>query len=184
VDYTIGWPLAKAIPEGTEEAVAEFIFTEIYIYYDAPQEIFTDGGKNLWGGIVIVYLKKVATHHSGTSPYHPLINGRVERLNGILGGRLSKFLLGKPTKLWDLYLDKVIFACRVRIYTTNKTSPFYLVYGRHPHLLGDDNKALPSDTPVGSHEERFRMIQSARNDAVIVSFERVFKDKTSRDEII
>jgi hypothetical protein len=99
VDYAIGWPIAKAVSEATEEAIAEFIFTEIYMHYGAPQEIFTDGGKNLWGGVVTEYLKKIAIHHAGTSPYHPRTNGRVERLNGILGGMISKFLLGKPTKL-------------------------------------------------------------------------------------
>jgi hypothetical protein len=43
------WPLAKALPAATEDAIAEFIFHEIYMHYGAPQEIFTDGGKNLWG---------------------------------------------------------------------------------------------------------------------------------------
>ena len=41
-DYATGWPLAKAIPEATEEATVEFIFKEIYMYYGALQEIFTD----------------------------------------------------------------------------------------------------------------------------------------------
>src|SRR5436309_219682 len=39
---------------------------------------------------------------------------------------LGKLLLNKPTKLWDLYLDQAVFACRVRTHTTTKTSPFYL----------------------------------------------------------
>ena len=126
------------------------------MHYGAPQELFTDGGKNLWGGVVQAYLKKIATHHHGTSPYHPRTNGKVERLNGIIGNMLSKFMLGKPTKLWDLYLDQALFACRVRTHTTNKTSPFYLLYGRHPHLLGDLNKALPVDATVGKYKERLK----------------------------
>jgi len=47
IDYATGWPLAKAIPKATEEAIADFIFDEIYMHYGAPQELFTDGGKNL-----------------------------------------------------------------------------------------------------------------------------------------
>lgn len=43
----MGWPIAKAMPAATEDAIAEFIFHEIYMHYGAPQEIFTDGGKNL-----------------------------------------------------------------------------------------------------------------------------------------
>ena len=99
IDYATGWPIAKAISKATEEAIAEFIYHEIYMHYGAPQEIFTDGGKNLWGGVVQRYLSKIKTLHKGTSPYHPRTNGRVERLNGIIDNMLGKLLLNKPTKL-------------------------------------------------------------------------------------
>src|SRR5437667_9992912 len=86
---------------------------EIYLHYGAPQEILTDGGKNLWGGVVQKYLEKIKTLHKGTRPYHPRRNGKVERLNGVIGSLLGKMLLNKPTKLWDLYVDQAIFACRI-----------------------------------------------------------------------
>ncbi|TMC16709.1 MAG: DDE-type integrase/transposase/recombinase, partial [Chloroflexi bacterium] len=167
IDYATGWPIAKAIPRATEEAIAEFIYNEIYMHYGAPQEIFTDGGKNLWGGVVQRYLDKIKTLHRGTSPYHPRTNGKVERLNGIIGNMLGKLLFNKPTKLWDLYLDQALFACRVRTHTTTKTSPFYLLYGRQPHLLGDYNIALSAEAPAADHEERFKPLQSARQEAAI-----------------
>jgi Integrase zinc binding domain len=113
IDYATGWPIAKAIPAATKEAIAEFIHDEIYLHYGAPQEIFTDGGKNLWGGVVERYLEKIKTVHKGTSPYHPCMNGKVERLNGIIGNMLGKMLLNKLTKLWDLYLDQAVFACHI-----------------------------------------------------------------------
>jgi hypothetical protein len=182
IDYATGWPIAKAIPKATEEAIADFIYNEIYMHYGAPQEIFTDGGKNLWGGIVQRYLEKIKTLHKGTSPYHPRTNGKVERLNGIIGSMLGKMLLGKPTKLWDLYLDQAIFACRVRTHTTTKTSPFYLLYGQQPHLLGDRNIALPVDSETGSSEERLELLQSARKEAAMATYEQAFKDKNSQDD--
>jgi hypothetical protein len=184
IDYATGWPIAKALPSATEEEVAEFIFQEIYMHYGAPEEIFTDGGKNLWGSVVESYLKKISTHHHGTSPYHPRTNGKVERLNGILGSMLGKFLMGKPTKHWDLYLDQALFACRVRTNTTTKTSPFYLLYGKHPHLLGDVTKALPNDATPEGHEERVRMVQSQRMEAMRATYERAERDKRSRDELV
>lgn len=45
----MGWPLAKAIPKATEEAIAEFIYDEIYTHFGAPYEIFTDEGEKLVG---------------------------------------------------------------------------------------------------------------------------------------
>ena len=184
IDYAMGWPIAKAIPKATEEAIAEFIHDEIYLHYGAPQEIFTDGGKNLWGGAMQKYLEKIETLHKGTSPYHPRTNGKVERLNGIIGTMLGKFLLNRPTKLWDLYLDQAVFACRVRTHTMTKTSPFYLLYGRHLHLLGDRNVALSSDAELAPPDERFKLLQSVRREAAIATYERAFKDKNARDELV
>jgi hypothetical protein len=63
----MGWPVAKAIPSATEYAIADFIFHEIYMHYGAPQEIFTDSGKNLWEGVVQSYLKKIQTVHKSIS---------------------------------------------------------------------------------------------------------------------
>ena len=184
IDYATGWPIAKAIPKADEEAIADFIYNEIYMHYGAPQEIFTDGGKNLWGGVVQRYLDKIKTLHKGTSPYHPRTNGKVERLNGIIGTMLGKMLLNKPTKLWDLYLDQAVFACRIRTHSTMKTSPFYLVYGRHPHLLGDRNAMLPVESESAPYEERLKLLQSARKEAVIATHERALKDKSVRDQLV
>ena len=184
VDYATGWPIAKAVKKATKDVIAEFIYDEIYMHFGAPQEIFTDGGKNLWAGVVQRYLEKIGTLHKGTSPYHPRTNGKVERLNGILGSMLGKLLLGKPTVLWDLYLDQALFACRVRTNSTTKTSLFYLVYGRQPHLFGDVNKALPSDATPEGHEERIKLLQSARTEATIAAYERAFKDSSHRNELV
>jgi hypothetical protein len=71
VDCTMGWPIVKAVLDDTEEAVAEFIFSEIYVH----NTVFTYGGKNLWGRIVEAYLTKFVIRHAGTSPCHPRING-------------------------------------------------------------------------------------------------------------
>ena len=70
IDYATGWPIAKAIPKATEEAIVEFILDEIYIHFGRPQEIFNDGRKNLCCRVVQAYLKKIGTHHKGTNPYH------------------------------------------------------------------------------------------------------------------
>src|SRR5579871_2195976 len=154
------------------------------MHYGAPDEIFSDGGKNLWGAIVREYLKKIGTDHKGTSPFHPWMNGKVERLNGIIENILSKLLLGKPMKMWDLYLDAALFACRVRTSTTTKTSPFYLLYGRHPHLLGDQNITLPVETESAPYDERLKLVQSARMEAAMATHERALKDKSVQDQLV
>ena len=184
VDYATGWPLAKALPDAMEDAIVEFIFQEIYMHYGAPQEIFTDGGKNLWGGAVQQYLAKIKTIHKGTSPYHPRTNGKVESLNGLIGSMLTKMLLGKSTKLWDLYLDQALFAARIRTHATTKTSPFYLVYGKHPHLLGDSNVPLAEDANIANNETRIQSMYTTRQDATRATYERALRAKELRDDLV
>ena len=184
VDYATGWPLAKALPVATEDAIAEFIFQDIYMHYGAPQEIFTDGGKNLWGGVIQRYLARIRTIHKGSSPYHPRTNGKVESLNGLIGGMLTKLLLGKSTKLWDLYLDQALFACRVRTHATTKTSPFYLVYGKQPRLLGDNNVPLSAEAVTADYEARIEAVHSARQEATRATYERALQAKSIRDDLV
>ena len=172
VDYTTDWRIAEAIADATEDAIAVFIFHKIYIHFGALQKIFSDGGSNLWGKVVEAYLKKIQTVHKDASPYHPRTNGRVEYLNGIIGGMLIKPLLGKSIKLWDPFLDQALFACRIRTHTTTKTSPFYLIYDRHPHLLGGQNYSLPVDATAAEFEEYIRVIQSVRQAAATATHNR------------
>jgi hypothetical protein len=47
IDYAPGWPIAKAIANATEDVIANFIFHEIYMYFDTLQEIFIDWGSNI-----------------------------------------------------------------------------------------------------------------------------------------
>src|SRR5438046_10062096 len=140
--------------------------------FGAPQERCTDEGKNLWGGGVEEFLQKVKTQHKGTSPYHPRTNGKVESLNGLLRRMLTKYLLGKPTKLWDLYLDQALFACRVHTHSTTETSPYYLVYGKHPRLVSDENYAYDANAPAAAHDSRIEAVQSARPQASRMTTER------------
>ena len=75
IDYATDWPIAKAISKATEEAIAEFIYDEIYMHYGAPQEIFTDGGR--WKEPMVRCIAKVPRkdqditqrHESISSPY-------------------------------------------------------------------------------------------------------------------
>ena len=184
IDYATGWPLAKALPRATEDEIAEFIFKEIYMNFGAPVEIFTDGGKNLWGSVVQKYLEKIKTVHKGTSPFHPRTNGKVESLNGLIGSMLTKYLLGKPTRLWDLYLDQTLFACRVWTQATTKTSPYYLVYGQQPRLVGDDVHALDVDTPAEDYTTRLEQVRSARQEAAELTYTRALQAKEAHNELV
>ncbi|KAG0741236.1 hypothetical protein G6F22_005145 [Rhizopus arrhizus] len=139
VDYTTNWPIARALPEATAEAVADFIYEEIVMKFGCPAEIVTDRGANFLSKLVKSYCERLNTTHRMTSAFHPRSNGKCERLNGILKTMLRKYVHG-AIHIWDQFVDTALFAARIRKHRSAGYSPFYLVYGREPVIPGDDLK--------------------------------------------
>jgi hypothetical protein len=136
VDYATSWPIARAVPAATGEAIANFLYEEIVMQFGCPHEIVTDRGSSFMSKVLATYLARVKLHHVFTSAFHPRSNGKCERTNGILKQMLRKYVNGAIYH-WDQYLDTALFACRIRKHRTTGTSPFYLVHGQEPVLPGD-----------------------------------------------
>jgi hypothetical protein len=136
VNYATNWPVARAMPVASKEAVADFIYDEIVMNFGVPSEIVTDRGSNFTSGLVTEYLKRVGVSHKLTSAYHPRTNGKAERFNGVIKQMLRKYTNGALHR-WDDFVNTALWACRVRIHSTTGFSPFYLTYGREPRLPGD-----------------------------------------------
>jgi hypothetical protein len=136
VDYSTNWPIARAVPEATAEAVADFIYEEIVMRFGCPSEILTDRGANFMSHVVKLYMNRIKTNHKFTSAFHPRTNGKCERLNGILKAMLRKYVNG-AIHIWDQFVDTALFAARIRHHRSTGFSPFFLVYGREPKIPGD-----------------------------------------------
>ena len=163
IDYATRWPVTKCLPEATAEALADFVHNEIYMLYGPPTEVITDRGANLWAEAMKVLYERMKTKHRGTTPYHPRTNGMVEKLNGVLGKAISKYLVGQPRKSWDLFVQRVTYYARIRTHTTTEVSPFRLLYGVHPRLLSDEVGPTPESD--NTREDPGEFIETQRAEA-------------------
>ena len=136
VDYTTNWTIARAVPDATGEAIANFIYEEIVLPFSCPTEILTDRGANFMSKVLNNYLGRLKTNHSLTSSFHARSNSKVERTNGILKQMIRKFAHGQIHR-WDQFVNPAVFACRVRKHRTHGFSPYFLVYGVEPKLPGE-----------------------------------------------
>jgi hypothetical protein len=184
IDYATGWPLARALVDATEENIADFLHEDLFTNYGAPQELLTDNGTNLLAKSVEFYLVKLKTRHRTTTPYHPRTNGKVENLNGLLGAMLTKYCMGLPTRVWDLYLHQALAAARFREHTVTKRSPFYLVYGVHPRLVGDKEPGAISEEGVAALESRISALNHARSLANEALLYKAIRAKLIRDSTV
>lgn len=136
IDYGTNWPIAKALPDATAESVATFLYEELFLQFGCPSEIVSDRGANFMSDVLQRYLAKLNIKHKATSAYHPRSNGKCERLNGVLGHMINKYV-GTHRHSWDQYLHQSLFACRVHISQRTHLSPFQLVYGIEPRIPQD-----------------------------------------------
>ncbi len=136
VDYATNWPIARALPVASTEAVADFLYEEIMMKFGCPVEILTDRGANFTSGLLKAYSKRVKMNHKLTSAYHPRANAKVERFNGVLKDMLRKYTNGAIHR-WDDFVNAALWACRIRVHATTGYSPFFLTYGREPRIPGD-----------------------------------------------
>ena len=184
VDFATGWPVARALKTATDEEIARFLHEDIFVNYGAPRELLSDNGPNLLAGAVQHYVRLLKSTHRVTTPYHPRTNGKVENLNGLLGRMLTKYLLSKPTRLWDEYLHQALFAARIRTHATTDHSPFYLLYGVNPRIPSDTDLSDDINAPEEDWESRLQHVSHAQSLANETLLKRAIANKQIRDEAI
>ena len=151
VDFLTNWPIAKAVPVASAEAVTDFLYEEIVMRFGCPKEICTNRGSSFTSNLVKVYTRRLGLNHKLTSAFHPRTNSKVERFNGIIKPIIRKYVNGAIHR-WDDFLDAALWACRIRRHSTTGHSPFHLTYGREPVLPGDPLR--PYIGPESTHDPR------------------------------
>ncbi|CAF3068175.1 unnamed protein product [Rotaria socialis] len=138
INHTTKWPIAKATQNLKHEMVAQFVYEEIVFKFGCPVEILTDRGNNFTTTMLNSYYTLISIKHILTSAYHPRSNGVIERFNRLFGGMLAKYVGDNDINKWDEYIDRALFACRVRQHHATGKTPFYMVYGVEAKLPGDE----------------------------------------------
>ncbi|KOS36099.1 hypothetical protein ACN38_g13208 [Penicillium nordicum] len=93
---------------------------------------------------------------------------------------LTKYLMGKPTRLWDEYLTKALFATRVREHTVTRKSPYFLVYGVQPRIVTDEDSPV-ADQAKTDRDEQIQQLADARSKANELLLVHAVKKQKIRD---
>ena len=60
--------------------------------------------------------------------------------------------VGKNTDRWDEFIDKTVYALRVRTHSVTKFSPYKLVFGIEPMIFSDSDPPVQVRAPWTSDE--------------------------------
>jgi len=116
----------------TAQAVANFLFEEIFCRYGTVAEIVTDNGSETKGAVAEL-LRRHGIPQIHISTYNSQANGVVERGHFTIREAIVKACQGKIAK-WPDYVHHAFFADRVTVRRATGFSPFYLLYGIDPVL--------------------------------------------------
>ena len=112
---------------------ADKLFNEFVVQFGYPERIHHDQGPEFNSNLFKELHRLTGIGSSNTTPYHPMGDGQVERLNRTAINML-KSLSGEAKKDWRRYLPKMAFAYNSTINKTTGFSPFYLLFGRESKL--------------------------------------------------
>ncbi|UYV66312.1 K02A2.6-like [Cordylochernes scorpioides] len=145
-DYYTKYAETKAVSEATVKEVSTFLIEHIILRHGAPRFLISDRGSQFTSNLMKEVMKMCKVKHCFTTSYHPQTNGLTERLNRTLINMISI-----PKEL-DEILPFITHEYNTTIQETTGYSPFFLLFGREPMSLLDDEN-IPTDSNMDDYDE-------------------------------
>ena len=137
VDHFTRFTQMYATRTKSSQAAANKLWNEFIPTFGFPKQIHHDQGGE-WNSLLWKELHRyTGIKATNTTPYHPMSNGMVERLNRTLINML-KAIPEKQKKMWKNHLPKLSFAYNSTVNKSTGYAPFYLMFGRNSRLPVDD----------------------------------------------
>ncbi|UYV61766.1 hypothetical protein LAZ67_1006427, partial [Cordylochernes scorpioides] len=150
-DYYTKYAETKAVSEATVKEVSTFLIEHIILRHGAPKFLISDRGSQFTSNLMKEVMKMCKVKHCFTTSYHPQTNGLTERLNRTLINMISMYV-NTDQKNWDEILPFITHAYNTTIQETTGYSPFFLLFGREPMSLLDDEN-IPTDSNMDDYDE-------------------------------
>ena len=155
MEYLTKWVEAYAVEDQTSETIAKLLIDNVVCRHGVPSQLLSDRGPNLLSNLMQDVCELLGMKKVNTTSYHPQTDGLVENMNQTLRAMLAKHAhtFGPD---WDLYLQQLLFAYRVKPQDSTGEAPFYLLYGRDARLPTETAISQPL-TPYQENLEDYRV---------------------------
>ena len=138
--------LVYVTPSQTAKTITKFLYGGYISIFGAPARLLSDRGTSFTSSIIEELCKILDVQWLQTMPYHPQMNGLVERSHQMIMHMIGK--LGEDKKAdWPSHLAEIVHAYNSTRSAVSGYSPHYLMFGRWPRLLV--NFVFPT---IGSNE--------------------------------
>ena len=155
--------LAYVTPNQTVKTINRFLYGSYISIFRAIARFLGDRGASFTSSIIEELCKILGIQQLQTMPYHPQMNGLVERLHQMIMCMIGK--LGEDKKAnWPSHLAEIVHAYNATQSAVTRYSPHYLMFGWQPRLLVDF--VFPT---VGSNEVPMREASARSVDMYVAS---------------
>ena len=128
--------LAYVTPNQTAKNIAKFLYGGYISIFGALARLLSDWGTSFTSSIIEELCKILGVQWLWTMPYHPRMNGLVERLHQTIMHMIGK--LGEDKKAnWPSHLAEIVHAYNSTQSAVTGYSPHYLIFGWQPRLPVD-----------------------------------------------
>ena len=120
--------LAYVTPDQTAKTITKFLYGGYISIFKALARILSDRGTSFTGSIIEELCKNLSVQGLQTMPYHPQMNGLVERSHQMIMHLIGK--LGEDKKAnWPSHLAEIVHAYNSTQHAVTRYSPHYLMFG-------------------------------------------------------
>ena len=126
---------AFALRNVTAETIVNCLI-EVTATIGVPQDLLTENGSNFMSKVMKKYCSMTGIKQIRISPYHPQIDGMVERFNATLKRLLRKITQNSEVE-WDLCLPYVLWSYCGTILKTTGFHPYQLLFGKQMRMSLD-----------------------------------------------
>ena len=157
-DHFTRFVQAYATRSKSSKAAADKLFNEYIMQFGFPKRIHHDKGPEFNSRLFKELHRLSGIKSSNTTPYHPMGNGLVERMNRTFCNML-KSLPESEKRNWRTHLPKLSFAYNSTMNKSTGFAPFYLMFGRQSILPIDYVFPSANVNPVGERKSYQKFVE-------------------------
>ena len=132
-DYFSKWPFACAMPDQKADRIVQVLRDDVFSLVGPPQKLHSDQGRNFESRILADLCAAFGVKKSRTTPYHPMGDGLVERMNRSLLTLLRSYTEREGD--WEEHLQLLLYVYRSTKHATTGLSPYQVLFGVNPPSL-------------------------------------------------